>query len=42
MEPGLRALFAVAGRDPIMTATLYGISDADLQASAHYLAHTAP
>jgi cytochrome c553 len=32
----------VAGRDPIMTATLYGISDADLQAIAHYLAHTAP
>jgi cytochrome c553 len=32
----------VAGRDPIMTASLYGISDADLQAIAHYLAHTAP
>ena len=32
----------VAGRDPIMTASLYGISDADLQALANYLAHTAP
>ena len=32
----------VAGRDPIMTASLYGISDADLQAIAHYLAQTAP
>ena len=30
------------GRDPIMTASLYGISDADLQAIAHYLAQTAP
>lgn len=32
----------VTGRDPIMTATLYGISDADLQAIAHFLAHTTP
>jgi cytochrome c553 len=32
----------VTGRDPIMTATLYGISDADLEAIAHYLAHTSP
>ncbi|MBU3652628.1 MAG: cytochrome c4 [Limnohabitans sp.] len=32
----------VAGRDPIMTASLYGISDADLQAIAHFLAQTAP
>ena len=32
----------VAGRDPIMTASLYGISDADLQAIAHFLAHTTP
>ena len=32
----------VAGRDPIMTASLYGISDADLQAIAHYLAHVKP
>ena len=32
----------VAGRDPIMTASLYGISDADLQAIAHYLSQTAP
>ena len=31
-----------AGRDPIMSASLYGISDADLQAIAHYLAQTAP
>ena len=30
------------GRDPIMSASLYGISDTDLQAIAHFLAQTAP
>jgi len=30
------------GRDPIMSASLHGISDADFQAIAHFLAQTAP
>ncbi len=31
-----------AGRDTLMAAALYGVSDADLQAMAHYLARVAP
>jgi cytochrome c553 len=30
------------GRDPIMSASLYGLSDADLQALSHYFAHIKP
>jgi len=30
------------GRDSIMIASLYGISDEDLQAISHYLARIAP
>ena len=30
------------GRDTIMAASLHGLSDADLKAIAHHLAHTAP
>lgn len=30
------------GRDPIMTSSLYGLSDADLQALSHYFAHIKP
>ncbi len=30
------------GRDPIMSASIYGIPDADLKAMAHFLAHLKP
>lgn len=30
------------GRDTIMAASLYGVSDEDIKAMAHFLAHTAP
>jgi cytochrome c553 len=30
------------GRDTIMAASLHGMTDADLQALAHYLAHLKP
>lgn len=40
----MRAMKAnqAVGRDPIMSASLHGISDDDLQALAHYLARVVP